>query len=443
MRRLFLPMTVLILTLPAAALAAPGTLMRVSDTSPLAGRCAPNDRTLLYGAAEGLEEEVAFAVDPADPQRMVVAWTADLGLGIVAASTDDGGRSWQHTVVPGVGACAGGDHDRVIHPRPSFGPDGTVYLMTHPLDGFWPDPRSAVAHIAVSRSTDGGRTWDPPAILDAPTQPAFNDLGGLAAEPDVPGAAVAVWSHPEVVLDGLLLSRTVDHGETWTTTTVRTPTPASLVGKTVVAHPDGTLLLFVSDEPLDSFFGAPLREAPISVLRSVDKGRTWSDPIGITADGDGLFWPTAAVAPDGATHLVWGDATEDGRLALRMRSSPDSGLTWGPVRDVTTIDAGQHPSIVAGPRGLIGLAYYEVTDEGRAVWLARSGDGGARWTTRRLTTPFAEAALQHPVVGDVPVVYQLGLALDGSRLRTAFVGSGHLAEDGLTDVWTVTADARR
>lgn len=441
MRRLLAP--ALVLTLLAATGDGAPHAERVSATSSLAGRCTPNDRTLLYGESEGLEEEVAIAVDPRDGDRMAIAWTADMGLGIVVASSSDGGRSWHQAAVPGLGACLGGEHDRVIHPRPSFGPDGALYLLTSPLDGYWPDPRSAVASMAVSVSHDGGRTWGEPTTVNGGAQPAFNDLGGIAAEPDVPGAAIVAWSHPEVVLDAALVSRTTDHGRTWKTTAVRTPTPASLVGKTVVAHPDGTLLLFVSDRPVEDFFGVTLRRHPISVLRSTDKGATWSDPVEVTADSDALFWPIAAVAPDGPTSLVWASSTGDGRLQLHVRTSSDAGATWGPVRDVTVIDADQQPAVVAGPRGLIGLAYYRSTDAGRTVVLARSHDAGVRWDERELVAPFDEQALEHPVFGHAPIGYHAGLGVDGQRLRTAFVTTGDLAADGPTDVWIVTSGARR
>jgi Neuraminidase (sialidase) len=296
--------------------------------------------------------------------------------------------------------------------------------------------------MAVSTSRDGGRTWSQPALLS--DAPVFNDLGGLAAEPDVPGAAVVVWSNPEAVVDTMFVSRTTDHGATWTRSQVRAPSPANLPGKVVVAHPDGSLLVFVRDEPLDTFAGAGLSSRPVSVIRSMDKGKTWSGATAITADSDGYFWPLATAAPDGPTYLVWGtNTTADGRRELKLRASDDAGATWGPERAVTTVDTHANsitmaPSIAAGANGLVALGHYERSADGLSVMLTRSDNGGLTWTTTRLAGPFAEGSVEHWALGPAPITYQLDVAIAGQRVTTAFAASGAMARQGVTDVYVVT-----
>lgn len=440
MRRALLICFSALLSLLTMAMA-DGRLTAVSQGSPLAGRCDANDRTLLYGEASHIEEEAVVAVHPGHPDEIAVAWTQDLGLGIVVASSSDGGRRWSHTVVPGLTACTAGQADRVVHPRLSFGPDGTLYPLTSPLDGFFPDPRSSVAGLAVSTSTDGGRTWSMPSMLNA--SPAMNDLGGISAEPDVPGAAVVVWSHPEIAADAMQLSRTTDGGRTWVTRPVGAPRLADVSGKTILAHPNGDLLVVLREEPLDAFVGLPVRQRPISVYRSDDKGLTWDAPITLTPDSAAYFWPLVAAASDGDTYVVWGTAAGDGRLALAVRRSRDGGLTWDPAVPVATVDAfdlvQMQPSLAAGPGGTVALAHYARTAEGDlAVMLTRSSDGGGTWTPEVLAGPFAEGHVTNPWTGESGVTYQLGLSASDGRLTAGFVATGDLARIGASDVYTTS-----
>ena len=440
MRRGLVLLMLLVMVMPRGVAAQDGGAHRASGDSPLAGRCAANDRTVLYGAESDLEEEVSVAVNPRQPNHMVVAWAQDMGLGIVTASTFDGGHSWTRVVVPGLSVCTGGRYDRVIHPRLSFGPDGVLFLLTSPLDGFFPDPRSAAADLAVTRSFDGGRTWAAPKVLN--DLPVFNDLGGMTAEPDVPGGAVVVWSEAEAVADTMYVSRTTDHGATWTQHQVRDVAPANLAGKVVVAHPSGALLVFVREDPMERFLGVPLRPRPLSVLRSTDKGASWGSAVQLVADADAYFWPLAAAAPDGPTYLVWGTNTPDGRRQLKLRVSKDVGLTWGAASDVVTVDmqsaVTMEPSIAAGANGLVALAHYAKTAEGLSVLLTKSSDGGKTWMTTRVAGPFQEAFSQHPVLGPSPRGYQLDVDVHGQSVTTGFVGSGALAARGLTDAYAVT-----
>lgn len=68
--------------------------------------------------------------------------------------------------------------------------------------------------------------------------------------------------------------------------------------------------------------------------------------------------------------------------------------------------------------------------------LTRSLDDGVNWTTQRLAGPFAEGAVEHWALGSGPVSYQLGLATGRrSQLVTAFIATGELAIEGVSDVY--------
>lgn len=78
-------------------------------------------------------------------------------VGISAAWTADGGKSWHHKPVPGITTATGGSYDRASDPVVAFGPDGTAYLSVLLFDA-----TTCPTAVAVLRSGDGGQTWGKP-----------------------------------------------------------------------------------------------------------------------------------------------------------------------------------------------------------------------------------------------------------------------------------------
>lgn len=314
-----------------------GAQQRLSGPSPLAGECPVNDRTLVYGqfgAAEELEDESDVAVHPTDPARLAAAWVQDSGSGIVVASSRDSGQSWTRTVVEGLSLCTGGSSDRVIHPRLVFDDGGTLYLAASPLDGFWPDPRSASSHIAVTSSTDGGRTWAAVVLVDedAGAAPALNDFHPPTTEPGSPGVVSIMWAREEAVAHQLVFSRSTDAGRTWTHRPVEGPVPGGLTAAKLVAHPDGTLIAVVNDASVPGFFvggtpAASVAPTPLRVIRSTDLGETWTQTAELDPSSS-TQWAAAAVTGGGTVHVLWRSRDDTGAEVFRHVRSTDAGATW-------------------------------------------------------------------------------------------------------------------
>jgi hypothetical protein len=252
------------------------------------------------------------------------------------------------------------------------------------LTGLQADPNnSAPEHVRIAVSTDGGDTFSPPYSLD---QGAFASealrkeqlvgttpspgatpppAGSLAAMPDQVGnfggwgMKIALDDHGTVYVDWVsqwaniaqppdahYLSRSTDHGKTWTHTRM---TPLNYQVYLFVSGglvwtpgggPRGTLHAVYDDDPDPkvSSYGEVL------YTRSTDGGVTWSKPRSLTSGGQnsaeyrGQFYGTLGVAPNGRLDLAWWDQRNDPGIQgydVYYRSSFDNGDTWGPATRVS------------------------------------------------------------------------------------------------------------
>src|SRR3954451_18056182 len=136
----------------------------VSGPSPFAAGCPGarfDDKTIT-----GHELEPMIAVNPANPRNIVAAWKQDVGsanqtLSDLVASSQDGGKTWTRTTIPGLSVCTGGTADAPSDPWVSAGGGGAVYFWGFAAALSTEPPTTAVF---ASHSGDGGRTWPSPEI---------------------------------------------------------------------------------------------------------------------------------------------------------------------------------------------------------------------------------------------------------------------------------------
>ncbi len=322
--------------------------------------------------------EPSIAVDPTDPDRMVIGWRQ---FDTIAsnfrqagwAHTTDGGAIWTFpgVIQPGIfrsDPVLGVDSDGNFIYYSLEVPGGGMFSCDtfESIDGgaSWGDEVFAFsgdkAWLAIdrtdgvgaghlyansstpnefNRSVDGAMSWEAPVSI--PTTPSF---GVTAVGPDgevyVAGAAGADFSVARSN-DARDVGSTpsfdqavfVDLGGTLSSFTG--PNPGGLLGQVWVAvdHSDGPrrgdvyLLSSVNppgDDPLDVHFA-----------RSTDGGATWSAPVRVNDDAGTAAWQwfgTLSVAPSGRIDAVWNDTRndpEDGFLSeLFYAFSDDGGVTW-------------------------------------------------------------------------------------------------------------------
>lgn len=182
-------------------------------------------------------------------------------VGISYSWTHDGGRTWHHQPVPGLTRTTGGPRvwARASDPIVAFGPDGDVYISTLLIALTCPSA------VAVSRSTNGGVTFGAPVLA--------HYSGSCAVSDDK------------------------------NTLTIDT-NPAS--------HHFGRIYQFWTPF-LTDIFGDP-DGSPQSMVYSDDHGKTWSDPVAVSAPHANTQNSTPMVQPDGTVvdaYIDYGSQAQD------------------------------------------------------------------------------------------------------------------------------------
>jgi hypothetical protein len=387
-------------------------LFRTSAASPFAPGCDGVAATgTLY---ENAEVEPMVAVNPANPNNLVGVWQQDRwsdggAHGLLAGFSFDGGRTWTRTSATfsrcaGGNVANGGDYARASDPWVTFAPGGIAYASSLSFTGAENAPGSASA-VLVSRSTDGGRTWSAPVTLIRDGPAAFNDKDAIAADPTDARYVYATWDRLANNRGPSYLARTTDGGVTWEAAraTYDPGVNNQTLNNQIVVLPNGTLI---------NFFTLFNPTPSLAVLRSTDKGVTWSAPIVIAqvqALGvkdpetgkdvrDSATLGSIAVGPAGVLAVVWQDARFSGgqRDGIALARSVDGGLTWTPpvrVNGDASVQAFS-PTVTIRADGAIGVTYFDFRDNTvdpttlpTDLWLARSFDG-TTWRETQVSGPF-------------------------------------------------------
>jgi len=390
--------------------------VKVTDASPYPPSCSSPTGTLYTGS----EVEPFVAINPRDSDHLIGVWQQDRwsnggARGNGTGVSFDGGRTWSRsgvafTVCAGGNAGNGGDWDRASDPWVTFSPDGTAHQVALVLTGtsFASGSRNG---IAVSRSTDGGRTWSNPQAVISDGADFFNDKEAIAADPTDARYVYVTWDRLARTGGGpSWFARTSDGGASWEPARpiLDLGTNAQTLNNIPIVLPDGTLINFFTR--IDYRPGGNV--STLQLIRSPDKGANWSAPITIAAlqsvgvtdpelgtnVRDARLLGSIAVGRNGQLAVVWQDARFSGgvRDAVALSRSFDGGLTWSTPTRVNRdpLVPAFIPTVAFRDDGTIGVTYYDFrsnTQDANELatdyWLAQSTDG-ITWRESRVAGPF-------------------------------------------------------
>ena len=453
-----------------ATLAPASSFQRVVSlpASPFASSCNGQTSGASGTLYSGAEVEPNLARNPTNPNHMIASWQQDRwsnggSQGLAGAVTFDGGKTWTNTL--GVfSRCSGGsdanagNYDRASDPWVSIAADGTAFQMALGVSGASFTPTS-ISAMLVSRSTDGGRTWgNPQALVRDASATIFHDKNTLTTDPTNAAFAYAVWGRLENDVGGpAWFTRTTNGGLSWETSRsiydpgVNNQTLASQI----IVLPDGSLINVFLDiirtATSENAVGQRMR-----VVRSADKGMSWSAPITIaeylgvgtrdpvTCDPvrDGTGIPSIAVGADGRLHVVWQDARfgrgdYDGIAYAR---SGDGGLTWSPPVAVNArIDvAAFAPTVHVRSDGTIGVTYYDfradTTDRATlpTVYRLATSKDGANWRESGVEDAFE--LRRAPVARGYFLGDYFALSSNGSAFSALYARTGGSVANNATEI---------
>jgi len=256
--------------------------------------------------------------------RIVNGGATDIGW----ATSTDGGSTWSHGFLPGLTKGEGsGPYDAASDPAVAYDPKHGVWMIASlPISN-----TSQTPAVVVSRSTDGGFTWDTPVAVDP--RAASSDKNWIVCDswsssPHY-GNCYMEWDDPSAG-DQILMSTSTDGGQTWSAP-ASTANRAAGIGGQPLVQPNGTVIV-----PIETNF--------MAAFRSTDGGATWSVPMAIgviqthTDAGSIRSGPLPSAAIDGAgtAWVVWEDCrfrTQCSTNDLVYSTSTD-GVKWTAVKRV-------------------------------------------------------------------------------------------------------------
>lgn len=212
-------------------------------------------------------------------------------------------------------------------------------LIFVPIDDdpgvFW-----ATAQIQFARSVDAGVTWSPPLAL-SPEAPKSWTVGVTSAVA-LDGTLYVIWTGP----DGsqVLVRRSDDAGLTFSDPGAGIGPAASVAPQQINGIPaiavDGAGTVYIVYSASGPVFGA----FDVFLVRSTDRGRTWSAPLKVNDDGTATAqWaPSVAVAANGVVGVLFYDRRNDPanvNTDVYLAESSDGGLSFMPNLRITGVSS--------------------------------------------------------------------------------------------------------
>jgi hypothetical protein len=307
------------------------------------------------------------------------------GSGGFYRSTDDG-SSWHAGFLPGLvlaNPTAPGPYESAGDPAVVAGPNGTFWYANLAFN------RGDNANsVAVSRSTDGGKTWSTHFVIQTPATQGtglFNDKEWIAADPtDSTGkTAYVTWTQFHGSSSPIVISKTTDGGVHWSAPRLVSTNFVLDQGSTVVVSSAGTV--YVTFESFTTH-----GRSAVAFAVSKDGGATFTTRLISTVNDIPSPLPGATFRDDSfptlalggsALHIVWSNWNGSNADVVYMRST-NGGVTWSSPATIGG-GSGDHffPWIAArGSRVYASWMNRAGGDDVYDIAAVASTNGGGTWT---------------------------------------------------------------
>lgn len=252
--------------------------------------------------------------------RVVGGGSTDIGW----ATSTDGGNTWAHGFLPGLTTGEGtGPYDAASDPAVAYDAKHGVWMIASL-------PLSNTAHtpaVVVSRSTDGGFTWENPISVDPSA--VSSDKNWIVCDSYASsrfyGHCYLEWDDPSS--GEILMSMSSDGGQTWGAA-IGTVRKDSGIGGQPLVQPNGTVVV-------------PIETGAMSAFYSPNGGQSWSSLVTIAGiqshiDAAGIRsgpLPSAAVDGAGTVWVVWEDCRFRANCSTNdlVYSTSTDGIHWSSV----------------------------------------------------------------------------------------------------------------
>ena len=356
------------------------------------------------------QAEPHIARSPVDPDFLTAVFqegrftdggAVDCGFSV----THDGGLSWTRMLIPNLTMASGGTFVRATDPVAGIDLSGRVFLNTEAAT----TADFSDGTILVSRSTDGGATFEAPFVVYRPPNSsifpdkpwmAINTFSGTSTV----GRIVVTWTQfGTTEASPIFRAYSDDHGVTWSEAAPIHAATTVAQGSQPVFLRDGRLAIIYWNFSGSGFTGgdapAPGPEE-IEMVLSNDGGVTFGAPTPVTSVArydqpsirNGVFLPSATTDRiSGHLSLVYQGLDTTGQPRIFFTKTTNAGATWTtPVAITDNPGTGVfNAAIAAAPDGQrLTASFYDQRDNPPGdtihcnLYFAQSLDGGATWAAQ-------------------------------------------------------------
>ena len=359
----------------------------------------------------GSQSETSIAINPANTQNVIAGSNEIQRLPMRAMYSTDGGQTFTGVDLPLPPARTNKGFDFGSDPGVAFDSNGNAYY-SYIVVFFGAGGGINGTEMAVAHSTDGGATWDATFFNPQTGEGQFNDKPMITVDT---GSAhhnrvYVAWdnatgsSSSEKNGNKVLLSYSDDGGLTFSTPVSFSGTfkgRTGEIGADPYVTPDGTLHVAWQDTA----------HGTIDDSASSDGGQTFSSPV-VIAPVNGFAFNVAAQASRGALvypscgayqttlYCSYMDGS-DAATTVYVAKSTDGGASWTSTAMPSGGDQFNQWLAVDPSNGSVNVAYYDTGTHGATstlYTLARSTDGGSSYSASAIANAPTDESCCSPSV---------------------------------------------